>query len=138
MTGRRCLTFNPKKRISVEDALAAPYLEPYHDAEDEPNADILRELLGLERYLVVPALRELTPPFPFVSQQPRASSLSTRSNLRGNSSRVSRRFAVGSALALSSTRASAGANADLPTFICDRAHLQGDYLAPSRPKVNGA
>ncbi|SGY49954.1 BQ5605_C001g00840 [Microbotryum silenes-dioicae] len=37
----RCLTFNPKKRITVEEALAHPYLEPYHDPEDEPTAEIL-------------------------------------------------------------------------------------------------
>ncbi|KAJ1673547.1 mitogen activated protein kinase [Spiromyces aspiralis] len=34
----RMLTFNPKNRISVNDALAHPYLEPYHDPEDEPDA----------------------------------------------------------------------------------------------------
>jgi mitogen-activated protein kinase 1/3 len=32
------LTFSPRKRITVEDALAHPYLEPYHDPEDEPTA----------------------------------------------------------------------------------------------------
>jgi len=32
----RLLAFNPAKRISVEDALAHPYLEAYHDADDEP------------------------------------------------------------------------------------------------------
>nr|AEK69398.1 mitogen activated protein kinase [Rhizoctonia solani] len=34
----KCLTFNPKRRIDVVQALAHPYLEPYHDEEDEPNA----------------------------------------------------------------------------------------------------
>ena len=29
------LTFNPHKRISVEQALAHPYLEQYYDPEDE-------------------------------------------------------------------------------------------------------
>lgn len=43
----KCLTFNPKRRITVEQALAHPYLEPYHDAEDEPTAAILRTLLPL-------------------------------------------------------------------------------------------
>ncbi|ORY92954.1 putative MAP kinase [Leucosporidium creatinivorum] len=38
----KCLTFNPKKRISVEEALNHVYLEPYHDPDDEPNADVLR------------------------------------------------------------------------------------------------
>ena len=59
----KCLAFNPLKRIGVEAsvhlllfsllwrgradvvgadrALAHPYLEPYHDAEDEPSADVL-------------------------------------------------------------------------------------------------
>ncbi|CCA67322.1 related to MAP kinase [Serendipita indica DSM 11827] len=32
------LTFNPKTRIDVEGALAHPYLEPYHDPGDEPDA----------------------------------------------------------------------------------------------------
>jgi len=34
----RSLTFDPKKRITVEEALAHPYLEAYHDPEDEPVA----------------------------------------------------------------------------------------------------
>ncbi|KAF9512904.1 hypothetical protein BS47DRAFT_1297060 [Hydnum rufescens UP504] len=34
----RCLTFNPKRRIEVEEALAHPYLQPYHDPQDEPTA----------------------------------------------------------------------------------------------------
>lgn len=29
------LTFNPNKRITVEDALAHPYLEQYYDPTDE-------------------------------------------------------------------------------------------------------
>ena len=29
------LTFNPNKRIVVEDALAHPYLEQYYDPADE-------------------------------------------------------------------------------------------------------
>ncbi|KAK4047694.1 mitogen activated protein kinase [Microbotryomycetes sp. JL201] len=33
----RCLTFDPKKRITVEQALAHPYLAAYHDPEDEPG-----------------------------------------------------------------------------------------------------
>jgi mitogen-activated protein kinase 1/3 len=31
-------TFDPKKRYTVEEALAHPYLEAYHDPEDEPVA----------------------------------------------------------------------------------------------------
>jgi len=37
----RCLTFNPKMRITVEEALGHPYLEPYHDPTDEPDAEPL-------------------------------------------------------------------------------------------------
>ena len=29
------LTFNPHKRVTVEQALAHPYLEQYYDPEDE-------------------------------------------------------------------------------------------------------
>ena len=39
----RLLAFNPVKRISVVDALQHPYLEPYHDPEDEPTADAIPE-----------------------------------------------------------------------------------------------
>jgi len=39
----RLLAFNPVKRITVEDALKHPYLEPYHDPEDEPTADPIPE-----------------------------------------------------------------------------------------------
>ncbi|PVF93468.1 Pkinase-domain-containing protein [Serendipita vermifera] len=35
------LTFNPKRRIDIEGALAHPYLEPYHDPGDEPTAPAL-------------------------------------------------------------------------------------------------
>ncbi|TDL16148.1 mitogen-activated protein kinase [Rickenella mellea] len=34
----KTLTFDPKKRITVEAALAHPYLEAYHDPDDEPVA----------------------------------------------------------------------------------------------------
>lgn len=33
----KMLTFNPNNRISVEDALAHPYLEQYYDPADEVN-----------------------------------------------------------------------------------------------------
>ena len=39
----RTLTFDPKKRITVEDALAHPYLSAYHDPDDEPSATPLPE-----------------------------------------------------------------------------------------------
>ena len=32
------LTFNPNKRITVEEALAHPYLEQYYEPADEPVA----------------------------------------------------------------------------------------------------
>lgn len=35
----RMLTFNPAKRITVDQALNHPYLEAYHDATDEPTAE---------------------------------------------------------------------------------------------------
>jgi len=34
----KTLTFDPKKRIKVEEALSHPYLEAYHDPDDEPIA----------------------------------------------------------------------------------------------------
>lgn len=33
----KMLTFNPHKRITVEEALAHPYLEQYYDPADEVN-----------------------------------------------------------------------------------------------------
>jgi mitogen-activated protein kinase 1/3 len=39
----KLLAFNPAKRITVEDALRHPYLEPYHDPDDEPTADPIPE-----------------------------------------------------------------------------------------------
>ncbi|KAN0065438.1 mitogen activated protein kinase [Thecaphora frezii] len=34
----RTLTFDPKKRMTVEECLEHPYLAAYHDADDEPGA----------------------------------------------------------------------------------------------------
>lgn len=39
----KLLAFNPAKRITVEEALKHPYLEPYHDPEDEPTAPPIPE-----------------------------------------------------------------------------------------------
>jgi len=39
----KLLAFNPTKRITVEEALKHPYLEPYHDPDDEPSADPIPE-----------------------------------------------------------------------------------------------
>ncbi|KAF7293737.1 Mitogen-activated protein kinase [Mycena chlorophos] len=35
----KLLTFSPKRRIEVGEALAHPYLSPYHDPADEPTAE---------------------------------------------------------------------------------------------------
>jgi len=37
----KCLAFSPKRRLDVSEALQHPYLQPYHDAEDEPTAEPL-------------------------------------------------------------------------------------------------
>ncbi|KAM0714585.1 hypothetical protein Q7P37_009881 [Cladosporium fusiforme] len=39
----RLLTFDPTKRIGVEEALEHTYLEPYHDPQDEPTATRIPE-----------------------------------------------------------------------------------------------
>ncbi|KAL0076408.1 hypothetical protein J3Q64DRAFT_1771659 [Phycomyces blakesleeanus] len=39
----KLLTFNPEKRITVAEALEHPYLEPYHDPNDEPDAPPINE-----------------------------------------------------------------------------------------------
>jgi mitogen-activated protein kinase 1/3 len=39
----RMLTFNPQKRITCEEALAHPYLEAYHDPDDEPCSEPIPE-----------------------------------------------------------------------------------------------
>lgn len=39
----KLLAFNPVKRITVEEALKHPYLEPYHDPDDEPTAPPIPE-----------------------------------------------------------------------------------------------
>lgn len=44
------LTFNPAKRITVEAALEQPYVDFYHDPDDEPGSDpIADEVLDFER-----------------------------------------------------------------------------------------
>jgi len=40
---KRTLTFDPKKRMTVEEALAHPYLANYHDPADEPTVPPLDE-----------------------------------------------------------------------------------------------
>lgn len=39
----KLLAFNPAKRITVDEALQHPYLEPYHDPDDEPTAQPIPE-----------------------------------------------------------------------------------------------
>jgi len=39
----KTLTFDPKKRLTVEQALQHPYLESYHDPDDEPSAPPLHD-----------------------------------------------------------------------------------------------
>ncbi|KAI8967907.1 mitogen-activated protein kinase [Mycotypha africana] len=47
----KLLAFNPAKRITVEEALKHPYLEPYHDPDDEPNAPPIPEsFFDFDRY----------------------------------------------------------------------------------------
>ena len=38
---KRMLTFNPQKRITVEQALAHPYLADLHFEEDEPSGEMV-------------------------------------------------------------------------------------------------
>ncbi|KAJ1517339.1 MAP kinase Pmk1 [Coelomomyces lativittatus] len=47
----KMLTFNPRKRISVELALRHPYLKSYHDPSDEPTTKPIPEsLFAFDRY----------------------------------------------------------------------------------------
>lgn len=39
----KTLTFDPKKRLTVEEALQHPYLEAYHDPTDEPASPPIPE-----------------------------------------------------------------------------------------------
>lgn len=43
----KLLEFDPAKRITVEEALAHPYLSAYHDEDDEVNQNMDR--LGVKR-----------------------------------------------------------------------------------------
>ena len=46
----KLLTFNPVKRVTVEEALQHPYLKLYHDPSDEPTAaPISEEFFDFER-----------------------------------------------------------------------------------------
>lgn len=41
----KMLTFNPHKRIEVEEALAHPYLEQYYDPTDEVRHEVLGDVV---------------------------------------------------------------------------------------------
>lgn len=41
----KMLTFNPNKRINIEDALAHPYLEQYYDPNDEVSLHFFTDSL---------------------------------------------------------------------------------------------
>ena len=41
----KLLTFNPNKRITVEQALAHPYLEQYYDPSDEVSAEVFNSCI---------------------------------------------------------------------------------------------
>lgn len=43
----KMLTFNPNKRISVEEALAHPYLEQYYDPADEVRSCVYGRMFQL-------------------------------------------------------------------------------------------
>lgn len=55
----RMLTFNPIKRISVEEALAHPYLEQYYDPTDEVRADAAIISSRLMNYCCSKAVKKL-------------------------------------------------------------------------------
>ncbi|KAF8576411.1 mitogen activated protein kinase-like protein [Ramaria rubella] len=80
----KCLTFSPKRRIDVHEALAHPYLAPYHDPMDEPTAAPLDPSFfdfdnGIQldkEQLKVLVYNEVTRPFPprpIPPQQPQPS-----------------------------------------------------------------
>ena len=57
------LTFNPDKRITIEEALAHPYLEQYYDPADE----VLKHLYVL-MYVVHISSSEFLNSFRFISE----------------------------------------------------------------------
>ena len=69
----RMLTFNPNKRITVEEALAHPYLEQYYDPTDEvgqpPAAGLAGRWMGGHPSVPVLSLPTSLPPQP-VAEEP--------------------------------------------------------------------
>lgn len=63
----KMLTFNPHKRISVEQALAHPYLEQYYDPADEVSKTfsgiivIGKQFLALDLEILLPPSRYWSP-----------------------------------------------------------------------------
>lgn len=62
----KMLTFNPHKRITVEDALAHPYLEQYYDPADEVT------------FIVVCVLCIMAIPYSFLVHQPFSKTMHAR------------------------------------------------------------
>jgi hypothetical protein len=44
---------DPEKRITSKQALAHPFLEPYHDEEDEPDAETFDDRFEEKEYATV-------------------------------------------------------------------------------------
>jgi len=69
---KKMLAFHPNKRLSIEDALAHPFMESLHNPQDEPNAtfqvhfDFENENLGRERVqeLIWQEIRDMHPEIP--------------------------------------------------------------------------
>ena len=53
------LTFNPAKRLTVEEALTHPYMAALHDPDDEPSAESLFDFEFEKSTLTEPLLRSL-------------------------------------------------------------------------------
>lgn len=53
---KKLLIFHPEKRITVDEALAHPYLANYHDPSDEPIAEPMSDVFDVDRFK-----EELTP-----------------------------------------------------------------------------
>ena len=49
----KMLTFNPDKRITIEEALAHPYLEQYYDPQDEVRKDLIAYCSVCKKHQVI-------------------------------------------------------------------------------------
>lgn len=52
----KMLTFNPDKRITIEEALAHPYLEQYYDPQDEVRKDLIAYCSVCKKHQVITSL----------------------------------------------------------------------------------